>query len=171
MRFAQAVIPNNPIVIRLRREEQSLDNIKQYFIECADAEGKFQALSNIYGSISIGQSMIFCAVSSLFVHSSIVYSLFNASMHVVFSDEFRHTFTINCKKWWFVVFFINFIDLPSILHIRIYDLFIPTLLTDQTSLMWVTLHVIDRLDEQLLGWQRRWQRKVTQLGSWVEICP
>ncbi|XP_052717097.1 ATP-dependent RNA helicase DDX19A-like isoform X1 [Crassostrea angulata] len=61
MRFAQAVIPNNPIVIRLRREEQSLDNIKQYFIECADAEGKFQALSNIYGSISIGQSMIFCA--------------------------------------------------------------------------------------------------------------
>lgn len=34
-----------------------------------------------------------------------------------------------------VVFFINFIDLPSILHIRIYDLFIPTLLTDQTSLM------------------------------------
>ena len=63
MRFAQAVIPNNPIVIRLRREEQSLDNIKQYFIECADQEGKFQALSNIYGSISIGQSMIFCAVS------------------------------------------------------------------------------------------------------------
>lgn len=90
MRFAQAVIPNNPIVIRLRREEQSLDNIKQYFIECADAEGKFQALSNIYGSISIGQSMIFCAVSSLFLHLSIVYSLFNASMHVVFSDEFRH---------------------------------------------------------------------------------
>ncbi|XP_061189592.1 ATP-dependent RNA helicase DDX19A-like isoform X1 [Saccostrea echinata] len=61
MRFAQAVIPNNPIVIRLRREEQSLDNIKQYYIECSDQEGKFQALSNIYGSISIGQSMIFCA--------------------------------------------------------------------------------------------------------------
>ena len=67
MRFAQAVIPNNPIVIRLRREEQSLDNIKQYFIECADQEGKFQALSNIYGSISIGQSMIFCAVSYQFL--------------------------------------------------------------------------------------------------------
>ncbi|XP_056007729.1 ATP-dependent RNA helicase DDX19A-like isoform X2 [Ostrea edulis] len=61
MKFAQAVIPNSPIVIRLRREEQSLDNIKQYYIECADQEGKFQALSNIYGSISIGQSMIFCA--------------------------------------------------------------------------------------------------------------
>lgn len=90
MRFAQAVIPNNPIVIRLRREEQSLDNIKQYFIECADAEGKFQALSNIYGSISIGQSMIFCAVSSLFMHSSKVYYLFN--MYVVFLDEFKHKF-------------------------------------------------------------------------------
>ncbi|XP_033763574.1 ATP-dependent RNA helicase DDX19A-like isoform X2 [Pecten maximus] len=61
MRFAQAVIPNNPVIIKLRREEQSLDNIKQYYIECTDKESKFQALSNIYGSISIGQSMIFCA--------------------------------------------------------------------------------------------------------------
>ncbi|XP_069115215.1 ATP-dependent RNA helicase DDX19A-like [Argopecten irradians] len=61
MRFAQAVIPNNPVIIKLRREEQSLDNIKQYYIECKDKESKFQALSNIYGSISIGQSMIFCA--------------------------------------------------------------------------------------------------------------
>ncbi|XP_021339266.1 ATP-dependent RNA helicase DDX19A-like isoform X2 [Mizuhopecten yessoensis] len=61
MRFAQAVIPNNPVVIKLRREEQSLDNIKQFYIECTDKESKFQALSNIYGSISIGQSMIFCA--------------------------------------------------------------------------------------------------------------
>lgn len=63
MEFAQAVIPRSPIVIKLRREEESLDNIKQFFIECPDMEHKFQALSNIYGTISIGQSMIFCAVS------------------------------------------------------------------------------------------------------------
>ncbi|XP_046564539.1 ATP-dependent RNA helicase DDX19A-like [Haliotis rubra] len=60
MKFAQAVIPNDPVVIRLRREEESLDNIKQYYIECQDEADKFQALSNIYGTISIGQSMIFC---------------------------------------------------------------------------------------------------------------
>ncbi len=62
MKFAQAVIPNDPVVIRLRREEESLDNIKQYYIECNCVEDKFQALSNIYGTISIGQSMIFCQV-------------------------------------------------------------------------------------------------------------
>lgn len=60
MRFAQAVIPNSPVVIKLRREEESLDNIKQFYIECQDKEDKFRALSNIYGTISIGQSMIFC---------------------------------------------------------------------------------------------------------------
>ncbi|XP_064610442.1 ATP-dependent RNA helicase DDX19A-like [Liolophura sinensis] len=59
MKFAQAVVPN-PVKIRLRREEESLDNIKQFYIECTSPEEKFKALSNIYGTISIGQSMIFC---------------------------------------------------------------------------------------------------------------
>ncbi|ELU09872.1 hypothetical protein CAPTEDRAFT_19802 [Capitella teleta] len=59
MQFAQAVVPN-PLVIRLKREEESLHNIKQYFIRCANLQEKFHALSNIYGAISIGQSMIFC---------------------------------------------------------------------------------------------------------------
>ncbi|CAL1543690.1 unnamed protein product [Lymnaea stagnalis] len=61
MEFAEKIIPNDPIVIKLRREEESLDNIKQYYIECTSQEEKFEALSNIYGAISIGQSMIFCA--------------------------------------------------------------------------------------------------------------
>lgn len=63
MRFAQAVIPNNPVVIKLRREEETVDNIRQFYVQCADQEAKFQALSNIYGVISVGQCMIFCAVS------------------------------------------------------------------------------------------------------------
>lgn len=33
MQFAQTVIPD-PIVIRLRKEEESLDNIKQFYINC-----------------------------------------------------------------------------------------------------------------------------------------
>ena len=69
MTFAQAVVPN-PVVIRLRREEESLNNIKQYFINCKSPEDKFQALSNIYGAISIGQSMIFCHVSSSYIMTS-----------------------------------------------------------------------------------------------------
>ena len=64
MQFAQKIIPNDPVIIRLRREEESLDNIKQYYIECTSQEDKYRALCNIYGSISVGQSMIFCHVSS-----------------------------------------------------------------------------------------------------------
>lgn len=60
MSFAQRIIPNDPIVIRLKREEESLDNIKQYYIECSDVNDKYRAICNIYGSISVGQSMIFC---------------------------------------------------------------------------------------------------------------
>lgn len=63
MKFALVVVPN-AVTIKLRREEESLDNIKQYYIECRNQNDKFQALSNIYGTISIGQSMIFCLVSS-----------------------------------------------------------------------------------------------------------
>ena len=62
MKFAQAVVPD-PVTIKLKREEESLDNIKQYYIECPNTKDKFDALANIYGSISIGQSMIFCHVS------------------------------------------------------------------------------------------------------------
>ncbi|CAG5126162.1 unnamed protein product, partial [Candidula unifasciata] len=61
MSFAEKIIPNDPFIIKLRREEESLDNIKQFYIECSSQREKFKALSNIYGAISIGQSMIFCA--------------------------------------------------------------------------------------------------------------
>jgi len=45
---------------RLRREEESLDNIKQVYVNCATKEKKFQSISNIYGVLTIGQAMIFC---------------------------------------------------------------------------------------------------------------
>ena len=47
-------------MIRLRREEESLDNIGQYWVDCATPEAKFNAISNIYGVVTIGQAMIFC---------------------------------------------------------------------------------------------------------------
>jgi hypothetical protein len=62
MKFAQAVV-TNPMIIRLKREEESLDTIGQYYIECRDQHDKFEALDNIYGSINISQTMIFCHVS------------------------------------------------------------------------------------------------------------
>jgi len=62
MKFAQTVVPDPVTTIRLRREEESLDNIKQFYVKCRDKEDKFQALSNMYGVLSIGQCIVFCHV-------------------------------------------------------------------------------------------------------------
>lgn len=59
MQFAEQIVPD-PIIIKLKREEETIDTISQYYIECKSRDEKFEALSNIYGSISIGQAIIFC---------------------------------------------------------------------------------------------------------------
>ena len=64
MKFAETVVPD-PIVIRLRREEESLDNIKQYYVVCRDQEDKVEALSDMYAVVSIGQCIVFCQVSTV----------------------------------------------------------------------------------------------------------
>jgi ATP-dependent RNA helicase DDX19/DBP5 len=64
MEFAESIV-SNPVIIRLKREEESLDNIKQYYVMCRNLEEKYAAISNIYGVVTIGQAMIFCHVSSL----------------------------------------------------------------------------------------------------------
>ncbi|NXI99609.1 DDX25 helicase, partial [Psophia crepitans] len=57
--FAERII-SNPIVIKLREEELTLGNIRQYFFVCRSREEKYGALCNIYGSITVGQAIIFC---------------------------------------------------------------------------------------------------------------
>ncbi|XP_037265813.1 ATP-dependent RNA helicase DDX25 isoform X2 [Falco rusticolus] len=57
--FAMQIV-SNPIVIKLREEELTLSNIRQYFFVCRGREEKYRALCNVYGSITIGQAMIFC---------------------------------------------------------------------------------------------------------------
>ncbi|XP_054721031.1 ATP-dependent RNA helicase DDX19A-like [Uloborus diversus] len=59
MQFAELIV-NDPIIIKLKREEESLENIKQYYIVCKNQGEKFDALCNIYGTIAIGQAIIFC---------------------------------------------------------------------------------------------------------------
>ena len=53
-------IASNLIKITLRKEEESLDNIRQVYIVCRSTEEKYECLSYIYGVICIGQSIIFC---------------------------------------------------------------------------------------------------------------
>lgn len=59
MDFAENIV-SNPVLIKLRREEESLDNIKQYYVYCDSIESKYRSIANIYGTITIGQAMIFC---------------------------------------------------------------------------------------------------------------
>ena len=66
MEFAEIIV-SNPIIIRLLKEEESLDNIKQYYIKCKNLDEKYQAITNIYGVISIGQAIIFCHVNIEFL--------------------------------------------------------------------------------------------------------
>merc|ERR1712059_245599 len=40
--------------------EESLDNIKQYYVSCDSSEDKYRSIANIYGVITIGQAVIFC---------------------------------------------------------------------------------------------------------------
>lgn len=66
MDFAEVIVPN-PLIIRLKREEESLDNIQQYFVRCANEQQKYAAITNIYGSVGVGQAIIFCHVCSTVV--------------------------------------------------------------------------------------------------------
>jgi ATP-dependent RNA helicase DDX19/DBP5 len=50
----------NPIELFLKREEETLSNIRQTFVLTPTIEEKYKALANIYATISIGQCMIFC---------------------------------------------------------------------------------------------------------------
>jgi len=59
MGFAGNIVPN-PVIIRLRREEESLDNIKQYWVQCETPQEKYMSIANIYGVVTIGQAIIFC---------------------------------------------------------------------------------------------------------------
>ena len=56
----QREIVQNPVVLRLKREKQALQNIRQFFIRCYDPEQKYHAIEQIYASLTVGQAMIFC---------------------------------------------------------------------------------------------------------------
>ena len=57
MDFAENIV-SNPVTIKLRREEESLDNIKQYYVNCDTPEAKYRSIANIYGVITIGRYFV-----------------------------------------------------------------------------------------------------------------
>lgn len=84
MKFAEIII-NNPLIIRLLKEEESLDNIKQYYVKCKDLGEKYTAITNIYGVITIGQAIIFCHVRcSKFLHWYCIFFNKNYKQYFIF---------------------------------------------------------------------------------------
>ena len=48
--------------IFLKKEEVTVEAIKQLYLECDGENGKYDALSALYDCMSIGQSIVFCKV-------------------------------------------------------------------------------------------------------------
>ena len=53
-------IMRNPIRISVKREQLTLEGIKQYFIAIDDDRQKYITLKNIYDNITVSQSIIYC---------------------------------------------------------------------------------------------------------------
>uniref|UniRef100_H2ZD65 RNA helicase n=1 Tax=Ciona savignyi TaxID=51511 RepID=H2ZD65_CIOSA len=59
MKFAEQII-SQPNIIKLKRNEETLDNIKQYYVKCSTVDKKYESLTNLYNVLSVGQAIIFC---------------------------------------------------------------------------------------------------------------
>ena len=57
--FAKKIV-KDPMIIRLKRSQESLSFIKQFYVRCESFDTKYRALTNIFGLLTVGQSIIFC---------------------------------------------------------------------------------------------------------------
>lgn len=56
--FAELIV-DDPVIIKVKREEQCLNSIKQYYVLCKSEEEKYTAITNIYASTTVGQAIFF----------------------------------------------------------------------------------------------------------------
>ena len=62
--FATKFAPNAN-KIELQRNELSVDNIRQFYMDCKSEEHKYDVLVSLYKLLVVGQSIIFCQVSAV----------------------------------------------------------------------------------------------------------
>lgn len=62
--FAAAVAPEANQIF-LKQEDVTVDAIKQLYLECDGESQKYEALSNLYDVMTIGQSIVFTRVSPM----------------------------------------------------------------------------------------------------------
>lgn len=51
--------------IALKKEELSVEGIRQFYLDCNSEARKYEVLVELYGLLTIGQSIIFCKVRVL----------------------------------------------------------------------------------------------------------
>lgn len=68
--FAQKFAPDAN-KIELRRNEITVENIKQFYMDCRDEVTKYDVLVQLYHILTIGQSIIFCEVDMLFIYTPV----------------------------------------------------------------------------------------------------
>jgi superfamily II DNA/RNA helicase len=61
LEFATKIV-KDPMIIRLRRKEESLDYIKQFYVICDGNQSKYNVILDVYGTLTVGQAIIFCEV-------------------------------------------------------------------------------------------------------------
>ena len=59
MKFAESVVPS-PMVIRLRREEESLNNIKQYYVVCRSRGENSGPFKHVWSGV---HRTVYCVLS------------------------------------------------------------------------------------------------------------
>ncbi|KAM8795508.1 ATP-dependent RNA helicase DDX25 [Eudromia elegans] len=62
--FAARLVAN-PMVIKLRPEELTLGAVRQFYLVCEGRRARYRALCNLYGSVTIGQAILFCQTRRL----------------------------------------------------------------------------------------------------------
>ena len=53
-------VMTKPLKVLVRRDELTLEGIKQYYVELDKEEWKFDALSDLFSALAISQSVVFC---------------------------------------------------------------------------------------------------------------
>ncbi|KAL3085857.1 hypothetical protein niasHT_039021 [Heterodera trifolii] len=63
IKFADQLIAD-PTLITIRRQDQSLPYIRQYFVRCKDREDKYQSILSLYSVLTVSSCIIFCYTRS-----------------------------------------------------------------------------------------------------------
>ncbi|KAI1706723.1 DEAD/DEAH box helicase domain-containing protein [Ditylenchus destructor] len=61
--FAEQLIAD-PVIITIRRQDQSLPYIRQYYIRCKGRDDKYKSIVALYQSLTVASSIIFCYTRS-----------------------------------------------------------------------------------------------------------